>query len=312
MRKTNNRNLHKAKNEKNDEFYTQLSDIANELKHYREHFRDKIVFLNCDDPEKSEFWRYFSLNFEFLGLKKLISTHFERDKPSYKLEIYKDINGDGKINEKDMIKTSLKQNGDFRSSESIELLKECDIVVTNPPFSLFREYIAQLMEYDKKFLVVGNMGSVSYREIFPLIKANKICLGVSPRSMNFVRPENSEDYSKIVDGNKIKTVNACWFTNMDYPKRHEVFIGYKTYKDNETDYPKYDNYDAIEISKAKDIPTDYYEKMGVPVTFLSVYNPNEFELLSNSSYSSKDHFGIGAMYVDGKKKYTRIIIKRRR
>lgn len=176
-KKFSNKNFHNANKAKNDEFYTQLSDIEKELKHYKQHFRDKVVFCNCDDPEESHFWKYFSENFEFLGLRKLISTHYETEKPSYKLEIIADINGDGRINKLDTIKTLLKQNGDFRSSECIEILQEADIVVTNPPFSLFREYIAQLFEYKKRFIIVGNQNAITYKEIFKLIQENKIWLG---------------------------------------------------------------------------------------------------------------------------------------
>jgi len=213
-----NKNMHAAKKAKNDEFYTQLSDIENEVKHYKDQFKDKVVYLNCDDAEWSKFWLYFKLNFKHLGLKKLISTHYSDTAPSYKLVIDRDIdlNGDGIVNEKDLQKITLKQNGDFRSEESIELLKEADIVVTNPPFSLFREYIAQLIEYNKQFLVIGNMNALTYKEIFPLLKNNKMWMGVSPRSMDFVKPDGS-----------VSTVNACWFTNMYHNKRNQDLILYK-------------------------------------------------------------------------------------
>ena len=189
----NNKNLHKANKAKNDEFYTQLSDIEKELKHYKEHFKDKIVFCNCDDPQESNFWQYFSLNFEYLGLKKLISTHYETDKPSYKLEIVKDISGDGKVNGLDTVRTPLKQNGDFLSPECVEILKEADIVVTNPPFSLFKEYVAQLVEYDKKFLVIGNKNAITYKEIFKLIRENLIWLGYnSPNRFYVIKFEKTQ------------------------------------------------------------------------------------------------------------------------
>ena len=209
--KPTNSNLHKAKKEKNDEFYTQLSDIERELGNYKGHFKGKVVFCNCDDPEESNFWNYFALNFEFLGIKKLISTHYEDDKPSYKLELIADINKDGKINKLDTIKTPLIQNGDFRSPECIEILKEADIVVTNPPFSLFREYVAQLMEYEKKFLIIGNMNAITYKDIFNLVRTNKLWLGVSPRNMYFETTTPGEFVS----------VNACWFTNLHHKKRNE-------------------------------------------------------------------------------------------
>ncbi len=205
-----NSNLHKAKTEKNDEFYTQLSDIEKELKHYKEHFKGKVIFCNCDDPEWSNFWKYFELNFDFLGLKKLVSTHFEKDKGSYKLEIIGDINGDGKVTNKDIIRTPLKQNGDFRSDESIEILKECDIVVTNPPFSLFRDFISLLVEYDKKFIVVGSMNAITYKECFKLIKENRMWLGMN-YIKEFVKP----------DGTTQKFGNINWFTNLEHEKRNE-------------------------------------------------------------------------------------------
>jgi hypothetical protein len=261
-------NLRKARKAKNDEFYTQLSDIENELSHYKEHFKNKVVFCNCDDPEESMFWLYFSRNFEYLGLKKLIATHYEENKPSYKLELFKDINDDGKINQLDVVKTSLKQNGDFKSPESITILKEADIVVTNPPFSLFREYVAQLMEYDKKFLIVGNMNAITYKEFFPLLKDNKVWRG-HDLLKEFAQP----------DGSIKKFGNICWFTNLKHKKRNEDIILYKTYKGNESDYPKYDNYDAINVDKVKDIPMDYDGVMGVPITFIGSYNPEQFEII---------------------------------
>jgi hypothetical protein len=295
--KSNNSNLHKAKNVKNDEFYTQLPDIENELKHYSHHFKDKVVFLNCDDPEESNFWRFFSLNFEKLGLKKLIATHFETDKPSYKLEIVRDINNDGKINQLDTIKTPLTQNGDFRSPECIEILKEADIVVTNPPFSLFREYVEQLMNYDKKFLIVGPMNAITYKEIFPLLKNNKMWLGYTTVK-EFIQP----------DGTIKNFGNINWYTNLDIKKRHDDLILFKKY--NSKDYPKYDNYDAIEVSKVSEIPEDYYGAMGVPITFLDKYNPEQFEILGISN--SARWIGYECLtIVNGKKIYNRILIKRR-
>lgn len=287
-----NSNLHKAKTEKNDEFYTMLTDIEKELSHYKKHFKNKIVFCNCDDPEESNFWNYFALNFEFLGLKKLISTHYEQGRPSYKLEIIKDVNKDGKINKLDTIKTPLKQNGDFRSEEAVELLKECDIVVTNPPFSLFREYIDLLVQHKKKFLVVGNNNSITYKECFKLIKDGKMWLGVN-FIKNFVQPDKS-----------IKTFgNICWFTNLDHKKRNEEIILYKNY--NKKDYPKYDNYDAINVDKVKDIPCDYDGVMGVPITFLSQFNPKQFEIIKfRKGDDDKD------LSVNGVCPYFRILIKK--
>lgn len=288
-----NSNLHKAKTEKNDEFYTQLSDIEKELKHYKEHFKGKVIFCNCDDPEWSNFWKYFELNFDFLGLKKLVSTHFEKDKGSYKLEIIGDINGDGKVTNKDIIRTPLKQNGDFRSDESIEILKECDIVVTNPPFSLFRDFISLLAEYDKKFIVVGSMNAITYKECFKLIKENRMWLGMN-YIKEFVKP----------DGTTQKFGNINWFTNLEHEKRNEELILYRNY--NETDYPKYDNYNAINVDKTKDIPCDYFGAIGVPISFLDKYNPKQFEIVRfRKGDDDKD------LAVNGICPYFRILIKRK-
>lgn len=310
---------------KEDEFYTQITDIERELRHYKQHFKDKIVFCNCDDPETSNFWLYFQLNFIVLGLKKLVSTHFETDKPSYKLELIKDENGDGKIDKLDIIKTKLKQNGDFRSPECIEILKEADIVVTNPPFSLFREYIAQLIEYEKKFVVIGNQNGVSYKEIFPLLKDNKIWLGYYNGNMEFRVPDYYEPrktrYWVDENGNKWRSMgNICWYTNLDIEKRHEDIILYKPY--NEAEYPHYDNYDGIDVSAVKDIPIDYYGVMGVPVTFLNVYNPDQFEIIGMGTGDNAKKIGITKNYrgrtdlaftIDGKSKcpYNRILIRRK-
>jgi hypothetical protein len=309
-----NSNLHKAKTEKNDEFYTQLTDIEKELKHYREHFKGKVIFCNCDDPEWSNFWKYFELNFDFFGLKKLISTHYEQDKGSYKLEIVGDINGDGKVTSKDIIRTELKQNGDFRSDEAIGLLKEADIVVTNPPFSLFREYISLLAEHNKKFIVVGNMNAITNKECFKLIKENRMWLGMN-YVKEFVQP----------DGTVKKFGNINWFTNLEHQKRNEELILYRNY--NETDYPKYDNYDAINVKKVKDIPCDYFGIMGVPISFLEKHNPNQFEIIWQASGNTRasapkevleslnyrkhleDRGGCGI--VKGKRSYSRILIKRK-
>ncbi|MDP2104323.1 MAG: adenine-specific methyltransferase EcoRI family protein [Candidatus Gracilibacteria bacterium] len=290
-KKSSNKNLHNANKAKNDEFYTQLSYIEKELGYYKDHFKDKVIFCNCDDPEESHFWKYFEMNFEHLGIRKLISTHYETEKPSYKLEIIGDRNHDGKINALDIIKTPLKQNGDFRSPECIEILREADIVVTNPPFSLFREYVAQLFEYNKKFIIIGNQNAITYKETFELIKENKIWLGASldGRNIWFRIPDNYEKFHKIENGIKYAFVaSTIWFTNLDYEKRHEYLILYKTYKGNENEYPKYDNYDAINVDKTKDIPIDYMDAMGVPITFLHKYNPDQFEILGITS--GRDEF----------------------
>lgn len=274
-----NKNLAKAKDQKNDEFYTQLTDIEKELKHYKEHFRDKIIFCNCDDPEYSNFWKYFQLNFSQLGLKKLVSTHYETDKPTYKLEY------DGK----EIVKSSLSQNGDFRSPECIDILKSCDIVVTNPPFSLFRDFMAQLVEYQKKFIIIGNLNAIHYKEIFPLIQDNMLWFGVT--SFNggaayFVGSKDLYDPKKmsnpkhayIKDDKLYWRVNGVrWFTNLDNKKRHEDMILFKKYSPEE--YPTYENYDAIDVGKVTEIPMDYDGKMGVPDSFLQSYNPEQFEIV---------------------------------
>jgi hypothetical protein len=292
---SSNKNLKKANTSKSDEFYTQLSDIEKELGNYKVHLKNKIIFCNCDDPEDSNFWNYFALNFEYLGLKKLISTHFEREKPSYKLEIVKDTNKDGKINKLDTIKTPLKQNGDFRSPECVEILKEADIIVTNPPFSLFREYLAQLFEYKKKFIIIGNLNAITYKETFKLIKENKIWLGQSIHSgdREFKVPEyyplNSASNRIDENGNKyIRVKGVRWFTNLDYKERHDDLILYKTYKGHENEYPKYENYNAINVDVTKDIPLDYKGNIGVPITFLDKYSPDQFELVALGIVGSID------------------------
>lgn len=302
-----NSNLSKAKSAKNDEFYTQMTDIEKELRHYKEHFKNKIVFCNCDDPEWSNFWRYFELNFDHLGLKKLISTHFDREKPSYKLELFKNEAGVLK-----KLKTSLKQNGDFRSEECVELLKECDVVVTNPPFSLFREYVGLLMEYGKKFVILGNMNAITYKEIFPLIKDNNIWIGYNNGSHSFYVPDNYEDKKYYIDENGRKYVkmgNICWYTNLDIKKRHEPLILYKEYHGHEDEYPHYDNYDAINVDKTKDIPMDYKGVMGVPISFMDKYCPEQFEIVTMSTMSGKTSNYWS--FVNGKSKYSRVFIKPR-
>ena len=321
-RKSSSTLLSKAKMGKNDEFYTQLSDIERELWNYREHFRDKTIFCNCDDPEESNFWRYFSENFEFLWLKKLIATHFETDQPSYKLEIIWDINGDGKINKLDTIRTPLSQNGDFRSPECIEIMKEADIVVTNPPFSLFREYVTQLFEYEKKFLIIGNINCITYKEIFKLIQENRAWLGLNMgRGISgFIVPTHYELYgteARIDEKwNRIVSTNNClWLTNLDNNKRHEGILLYKQYSPEE--YPKYDNYNAIEVSKTKDIPMDYMGAMGVPITFLDKYNPEQFEILGCSySYGEPKGYHITgkdfSVSINGEQIYKRLFIKNKK
>jgi len=318
---TNNLGLRKAAKNAADEFYTSLTDVEKEMKNYKGFFRDKVVFLNCDDPVESNFWKYFSLNFQHLGLKKLISTHFETDKRSYKLEIVRDVNGDGQINSSDIIKTVLEQNGDFRSPESIEILKTCDVVVTNPPFSLFREYIKLLMDHDKKFIVIGNQNAISYKEIFPYIIENKIWLGQSIHSggREFRVPSNYviTSKSKRVDefGNQfVEVPGVRWFTNIDYTERHEDMVLYKKYLGNESYFKTYENYDAINVDITKEIPMDWDGIMGVPITFLDKYNPDQFEIVDlNPHFFKLVEKGIEKptqLKIKGQKDpYTRILIR---
>ena len=304
-----NKRLHNANKSKKDEFYTQMIDIEKELKNYKEHFKGKIVFCNCDDPQYSNFWKYFELNFINLGLKKLIATYYNETSSSYKLEL-EGIIEDNIIKLK-KTKTKLIGNGDFRSDECIDILKESDIIVTNPPFSLFREYIAQLIKYDKKFIVLGNQNAITYKEIFKLIKNNEIWLGESIHSgdrefrvpdeypvktSSFRIGENGEKY--------IKVSGVRWFTNLDYKARHKDLILYKTY--NEHEYPKYDNYNAINVSKTKEIPLDYDGVIGVPITFMDKYNPSQFEIIQfRKGDDGKD------LSINGKCPYFRILIKKR-
>lgn len=298
-----NSNLHKAHKAKNDEFYTQITDIEKELKDYREHFKNKVIFCNCNDPEESGFWKYFSLNFTFLGLKKLIATKYETDKPSYKLVMYKDENG----LQTDTI--PLIENGDFRSPECIELLKEADVVVTNPPFSLFREYVAQLMEYQKKFVIIGNMNAIKYKEIFPLIKENLLWLGIHNGPHEFCVPDNYEKFTwKDEYGNKYaKLGNISWYTNLDISKRHEDIILFKDYDPDV--YPQYDNYNAINVNKVAEIPHNYDGIMGVPITFLDKYNPEQFEIIGELNNGSDNIYDFEKPKVNGKQQYTRILIR---
>ncbi len=275
-----NKNLHKAKNTKEDEFYTQLTDIERELKNYKKYFKNKVVYCNCDDPRISNFFHYFSFNFEKLGLKKLITTCYKNQnidlfskndsEQAIYLEYTGDKNGNFKPDLEEIGIKHLNSNGDFRSRESIELLKQADIIVTNPPFSLFREYIAQLIEHKKKFVIIGNINSISYKECFGLIKLNKMWLGYNT-VRHFGRP----------DGTMYEAARSFWYTNLDIAKRHEDIILYKKY--NPKEYPKYDNYNAIEVSKTFDIPIDYDGVMGVPITFLDKYNPEQFEILGIAS-----------------------------
>jgi hypothetical protein len=319
--KAQNKSLGKARNSKKDEFYTQLSDIERELKHYKSHFKGKVVYCNCDDPRISNFFHYFSYNFEKLGLKKIITTCYKNQnmdlfsqndsEQAIYLEYDGDKDGNSVPDPKEIGIKPLKGDGDFRSKESIELLKQADIVVTNPPFSLFREYVAQLIEYDKKFLIIGNQNAIAYKGIFSLMKENKIWLGYT-HPEKFIVPDDYEqrEFRSWRDENGVNwrsLGNACWFTNLDISKRHEEIILYKSY--NPDEYPKYDNYDAINVDKIKDIPMDYDGVMGVPVTFMDKYNPDQFEIIGNEYDLNIDK---GRGYIKGKRMYSRIFIKNKR
>lgn len=274
-----------AKREKNDEFYTQFEDIEKELIYYKKQFKDKVIYCNCDNPHESNFFKYFIENFNDLGIKKLIATNYKSQyiPVAYKAEIVEVKNTDKVFENPKNKLTTLKGDGDFRSDECIELLKVADIVVTNPPFSLFREYVAQLMEYKKKFLIIGNINALTYKEIFPLIKENKIWLGYFSGCMKFKVPEHYKQRATAYwideNGQKWRSLgNICWFTNLEVSKRHENLTLYKKY--NPEEYPKYDNYDAIEVSKVAEIPYDYEGAMGVPITFIDKYNPEQFEIIA--------------------------------
>ena len=349
-----NQTLNAANKAKKDEFYTQMDDISAELKHYRNHFRDKVVFCNCDDPYESNFFKYFALNFNSLGLKKLIATCYdgspvmgnelllqfdtlesEPKKIAYKVEITEvdDYNGDGAVNLADVayllqndknVLSRLQGNGDFRSPECVELLKEADIVCTNPPFSLFREYVAQLMKYEKKFLIIGNQNNISYKEVFPLLMNNQVWLGYHFGSQRFEVPLDFEkDNTFIEDGKKYaKFGNICWFTNLEHSKHQEILDLWKQYTPEL--YPKYVNYDAINVDKTTDIPCDYDGQMGVPITFLDKYNPNQFEIIGISLELADMNIikkrlgklnGGPRLYIEQngelKRMYERIIIRRK-
>ena len=352
----NNKNLSQANKAKKDEFYTQLVDIENELRHYKQFFKGKTVFCNCDDPYESNFVKYFAMNFNTLGLKKLIATCYatspvmytqltflgdeievgvyDEGKKPYKIEIteVRDENCDGAIDLDDfeaMLQNNppelLEGDGDFRSDECVDLLKEADVVVTNPPFSLFREYVAQLIEYDKRFIIIGNQNAITYKEIFSLIKDNRIWLGASIHSgdREFRVPDSYplQAAGFRIDENNIKYIRVKgvrWFTNIDYPQRHEDLILYKHYTSEE--YPKYDNYDAIEVSKTVEIPCDYDGVLGVPITFMDKYNPEQFEILGMESSAgyNPDIVGIPILKegdarptINGKTTYARIFIRRK-
>lgn len=319
-----NANLHTAKSEKNDEFYTRYEDIEKEVMNYREQFEGKVVLCNCDDPARSNFWQFFHQNFFLFKLKKLISTHYKKEGSSYtqifdgkKDNIVPLTRDEQNANAEDynlFEMCSLVSNGDFRSEECLKYLEEADIVVTNPPFSLFREFIDTLEKYGKKYLVVGNFNAVTYKEVFPLIKENKIWLGYN-WVKEFIKP----------DGGTQEFGNICWFTNLDTKKRHEDIILWREY--NKKDYPKYDNYDAINVDKVTDIPCDYYGVMGVPITFLDKHNPEQFEVVGIAAGNSWANYreileslnfdptikyggGLGSGVINGNGVYARILIRR--
>ena len=330
-----NKNLHKAKDSKKDEFYTQLSDIEKELKHYKNHFKGKVVLCNCDDPRVSNFFHFFSYNFEKFELKKLIATCYKsqdsdlfsqnNSERAIYLEYTGDKNGNNVPDVSEIGIKHLQGDGDFRSKECIELLKQADIVVTNPPFSLFREYVAQLIENNKKFVIIGNLNALTYRDIFKLVKENKLWFGHSIHSgdREFRVPEdyplNAASSRVDEEGNKyIRVKGVRWYTNLDFNERHEDLILYKKY--NEEEYPKYDNYDAINVNKVAEIPMDYKGAMGVPITFLDKYNPNQFEIISsndirlNENVPFKEHGLIKDKdgTINGKPTYVRIVIKHKK
>jgi len=338
-----NKSLNAASKAKEDEFYTELPDIEKELKYYKRHFRNRVVFCNCDDPYESNFFKYFAMNFNQLGLKKLVATCYDGSpiagsqseryanseetqiKVPHKIVISEvtDLNGDGAINLADVeyllknnknVLTKLEGNGDFRSEECVELLEEADIVVTNPPFSLFREYVVQLMEHGKSFLIIGNQNAITYKEIFSYIKDDKLWLGSSLSFAKFRVPDYYEPRPTrfwIDDkGQKWRSMgNICWFTNLDIAKRHEELDLYKKY--NSDEYPKYDDYDAINVNKVADIPMDYDGIMGVPVTFLDKYCPEQFEILGIDRYV-EDNPNYGHRFkINGKEIYARILIRKK-
>lgn len=318
-----NTDLNNAGTAKKDEFYTDYDDIKKELVNYARYFKGKVIYCNCDDhygigkgTPKSNFLKYLADNFEAFGIKKVIATHYESSKKSTMYILTKDNTGDGIICSEDIEEIPMKGNGDFRSPECIELLKQADIVITNPPFSLFREYVAQLMEYDKKFIIIGNVNAVTYKDFFPLIKTNKVWLGMSIHSgdREFRVPDdyplNAAGYRIDSDGNKyIRVKGVRWFTNLDHSQRHERIETGKKYLGYESMYPKYDDYNVINVNKTADIPMDYDGLMGVPITFIDRYNPDQFEILALDDHRVEWR-GHGPN-LNGKSLYRRIIIRKK-
>lgn len=349
-----NVSMNAAAKAKNDEFYTLLTDIEKEMRYYRKHFKGKTVFCNCDDPFESNFFKYFVLNFNRLELKKLIATCYatspilgqqlslfdvvggeegQRNKP-YKAVVTKvyDVTGDGGVDMLDVAElfkqhenelTELEGDGDFRSEECLALLDETDIVVTNPPFSLFSEYVATLMVHEKKFIIIGNSNAITYKEVFPLIMQDKLWLGVTRSGTGSMSFRVMDDFpvksgQKVENGVRYQTIgNSAWFTNLDVKKRHEELILVKRYLPEE--YPRYDNYEAIEVSKIVDIPLDYAGVMGVPITFLGKYSPDQFEIVGATESEGKgfsnglwnEASGIAQPLIKGVRKYKRIFIRNR-
>lgn len=323
MRKNGNKLLKQAKKNKNDEFYTQFVDIENELKYYQNHFKQKTIYCNTDDPTTSNFYKYFATNFKKLGLKKLIASCYVNNELNLFDQLENKSGGfyyeyTGGINEvpfpglNDV--TYFKDDGDFRSAESVELLQQADMIITNPPFSLFREHIAQIIEYEKDFLVIGNINAITYKEIFKLIKDNKAWMGINMgRGISgFIVPEHYELYGTETDidkhGNRIISPNNClWLTNLDHSQRHMDILLTENYIGNEDNYPNYDNFDGINVNKTKDIPKDYKGAMGVPITFLHKFNPDQFEIIKfRKGNDEKD------LSINGKTPYFRILIKNKK
>ena len=320
-----NKQLSQAKKGKEDEFYTQLEDIEAELKHYRGHFAGKTVLCNCDDPRMSNFFFYFVLHFHHLGLKKLITTCYKNHNPDlfsqntseqavYLVYEGEDIGSPPNPNIAGFVHP-LQGDGDFRSPECIKFLEEADIIVTNPPFSLFREYITLLMEHRKSFIVIGNQNAITYKEVFQYIRNNQLWLGYKFGDMKFRVPDYyaARPTRFWIDkkGNKWRSLgNICWFTNLDIQKRHEELTLYKKYRPEE--YPHYDNYDAINVDKTADIPCDYDGVMGVPITYLDKHNPDQFEIIGQMASTCIDEYNFGYPYINGVKKYARILIRKRK
>ena len=310
--------LEKAKKQKNDEFYTRYEDIENEVMKYRRSFKGKVVYLPCDDPanKQSEFWSFFVNNFDAFGLKKLIATHYDEDGKAYKIWIDGDTTGDSYIDDSDALQEDLIGNGDFRSPECTAILNECDIVCTNPPFSMFREFVDWIFTAKKQFLIIGNNNAITYKEIFPLIKDNQMWVGYTANKTCIFRVGEGYTFDdritkQINDGNYYGKVPAVtWFTNLPNTKRNEEMVLTASYYANPDAYPHYDNYDGINVDRLSQIPKDYSGVMGVPITFIDKYNPEQFEILSCSAFSDPEFFGCGALYVNGRKTYARVLVKR--